>query len=207
LIAGAEQDGERGEGEDEDTGFVREQSGGGGGECGEECEGAVGLEVAESREEVQEEEEEAERVGAGADPGDGLGVDGEAEPEERGCCCGEGCDAQASEELEEKGCVEGVKEEAGEVEACRRESPKVAVERKGEPVEWAIGGAWGGGGAEGGGEVDRGGKEAGEDVVPLREIWVADDLVEVVVDEGRLQDAAVEEEGGCGDDEEPDPGG
>jgi hypothetical protein len=109
--------------------------------------------------------------------------------------------------MEKEGSVEGVKEEVGEMETGGMEPPEMAIECEREPVERAVGGAGAGGGAELGGEGDGRGKEAGEDVVPGGEVGVANDLVEVVVDEGSLKDSSIEDEHPGGDDKEPDPAG
>ncbi len=92
--------------------------------------------------------------------------------------------------VKEQSSVEDMQKEIGEVEACRAQSPQMAIESQREPVERTIGGPCTGGGKEFGRKVDRCREKSGEDVMPVREIGIANNLSEIVIDEGALE--------GCG---------
>ena len=88
--------------------------------------------------------------------------------------------------------VGDVEQEIGDVEAGGVELPEVAVEGKGDPVEWTVREA--SGPTEVGGEGDRGEQEAAGEGVPVCERGIVAYLVKVVVDERRADGVPVEGE-------------
>jgi hypothetical protein len=123
VVARVKGDDESSERKNEDARLVREKCGQRSGKCANKVDRAETFKIADGREETEEKEEETEQVGPGADPGYGLGVDREAQPEESCGGRGKGGDAKAPQEREEQDSVEDVEEEIGEMKAGRTECP------------------------------------------------------------------------------------